>query len=202
MPNGDLTQRQRRVLRYIVDGVRQRGRAPTFPEIRNCFGFASDNAVTRHLKALETKGYITRRGAPLGLQVNWDRVWDLFGIPILGRVPAGIPRLAEAEFQGTLGPEDLYPTGEGLFALEVQGESMVGEGIRPGDIVIIREDVEAKIGDIVVALVEDYDEEATVKRLAKRNGEYYLDPANPAYEPIRLNGGRIIGRVIRVIREL
>lgn len=202
MDLGDLTQRQSRVLRYIVDGVRKRGRAPTFREIRNRFGYASDNAVTRHLKALEAKGYITRRGAPLGLQVNWDRVWDVLGVPILGRVPAGAPRLAEAEFRGSLAPDDVYPAEAGVFALEVQGESMTGEGIRPGDLVIIREDVETRIGDIVVALVEDYDEEATVKKLAKRNGEYYLDPANPAYEPIKLNGGRIIGRVIRVIREL
>lgn len=202
MHHGDLTRQQFRILRYIVESVRQRGRAPTNKEINQKFGFSSPNAVNRHLKALDAKDYIVRRGAPLGLQVNWDRVWELLGIPILGRVPAGTPRLAEAEFRGTLVPDDVYPADEGVFALEVQGESMVGEGIRPGDLVIIREDVEPKIGDIVVAIIEeDYvDAEATVKTLAKRNGEYYLDPANPDYEPIKLNGGRILGRVIRVIR--
>ncbi len=202
MNAGDLTQQQLRILRYIVEGVRQRGRAPTAKEICAKFGFASPNAVTAHLEGLERKGYVERQGAPLGLRLNWDRVWSLLGIPLLGRVPAGTPRLAEAEFRGTLAPDDVYPTGEGLFALEVHGDSMLGEGIRPGDLVIVREDVEPKIGDVVVALVADYDEEATVKKLAKRDGTVYLDPANPGYEPIPLNGGRIVGRVIRVIREL
>jgi len=199
---GGLTDQQARILRYIVETVRGQGRAPTAKEICRKFGFSSPDSATYHLKALAEHGYVERRGAPRGLGVNWDRVWALLGIPLLGRVPAGAPRLAEAEFRGTLAPDDVYPTGDGLFALEVQGESMLGEGIRPGDLVIVREDVEPKIGDVVVALVADYDEEATVKKLAKRDGTVYLDPANPDYAPIPLNGGRIVGRVIRVIREL
>lgn len=202
MDDGNLTRQQLRVLRYIVRTVRRQGRAPTNKEINRQFGFSSPNAANRHLKALEAKRYIVRRGAPLGPQVNWDRVWDALGVPILGRVPAGVPRLAEAEFRGTLTPDDVYPDEDGVFALEVQGESMVGEGIRPGDLVIIREDVEPKIGDIVVAIIEDDEAEATVKRLAKRDGAHYLDPAHPEYAPIPLNGGRILGRVIRVVREL
>ena len=202
MDHGDLTRQQFRILRHIVESVRRRGRAPTNKEINRTFGFNSPNAANRHLKALEAKGYIVRRGAPLGLQLNWDRVWELLGVPVLGRVPAGAPRLAEAEFRGTLTPDDVYPDEDGVFALEVQGESMIGAGIRPGDLVIIREDVEPKVGDIVVAIVEEdaMDAEATVKTLTKRNGEYFLDPANPEFEPMPLNGGRILGRVIRVIR--
>jgi len=198
----NLTQQRSRILRYLVEGVRQRGRVPTTKEICRKFGFASPRAVTKHLQALEAEGYVERRGAPLGPQLNWDRVWEVLGIPILGRVPAGTPRLADAELRGTLTPDDVYPAEEGVFALEVQGESMTGEGIRPGDLVIIREDVEPKVGDIVVAVIEeDYmDAEATVKKLAQRDGKYYLDPANSEYEPIPLNGGRILGRVIRVIR--
>lgn len=202
MEGNRLTPQQLRILRHLVDSVRRHGQVPTTAEVCRKFGFASPRAVTKHLQALEAKGYLERRGAPLGPQLNWDRVWDVLGVPILGRVPAGTPRLAEAEFRGALTPDDVYPDEDGVFALKVHGESMVGAGIRPGDLVIIREDVEPKIGDIVVATIEDYEEEATVKTLAKRDGAYYLDPANPAYDPIPLNGGRILGRVIRVIREL
>ncbi len=204
MGTDELTPQRLRILRYLVEGVRRHGRIRTTTEICRAFGFASPRAVTKHLQALEADGCLERRGSPRAPQLNWDRIWELLGVPILGRVPAGTPRLADAEFRGTLTPDDVYPDEAGVFALEVQGESMVGAGIRPGDLVIIREDVEPKIGDIVVAIIEedDVDAEATVKTLAKRDGRYYLDPANPDFEPISLNGGRILGRVIRVIREL
>jgi repressor LexA len=196
---GDLTQRQFQVLKYVFEQVRRKGRPPTVREVCDRFGFSSTGGARRHLYALEKKGYLTRSGAHRGLELVWPKVWRLFGIPIVGRVPAGTPRLADAEFLGTLTPEDFYPEEEGLFALRVQGESMVGAGILPGDVVIVREQPTADPGDVVVALIED---EATVKRLARRRGKLYLEPANPRYEAVELDGGRILGKVIKVLRDL
>jgi len=193
-----LTPKQHRVLRFLFEQVREAGRPPTLREICAHFGFASDRAARDHLKALEHKGYLSRTPSARGLELSWERVWQLFGIPILGRVPAGKPSLAEAEFIGALSPDDLYPSGPGLFALEVRGESMKDAGILPGDRVIIREQATATPGQIVVALI---DNEATIKTLALRDGALILEPANPAFEPIPLNGGRIVGRVIQVVRK-
>jgi repressor LexA len=195
----ELTQRQLQVLKYVFEQVRRKGRPPTVREVCDRFGFSSTGGARRHLYALEKKGYLTRSGAHRGLELVWPKVWKLFGIPIVGRVPAGTPRLADAEFLGTLTPEDFYPEEEGLFALRVQGESMVGAGILPGDVVIVREQPTADPGDVVVALIED---EATVKRLARRRGKLYLEPANPRYEAVELDGGRILGKVIKVLRDL
>jgi repressor LexA len=198
---GDLTRQQYRVLRYLFEEVRRRGRPPTVREICGRFGFRSTGGARRHLEALEKKGYLSRprTGAHRGLDLVWPKVWKLFGIPIVGRVPAGKPRLADAEFLGSLTPEDFYPEGEGLFALKVEGESMTGAGLLPGDVVIVREQPTAEPGEIVVALIED---EATVKRLAQRAGKLYLEPANPKYPAVELDGGRILGKVIKVLRDL
>jgi len=195
----DLTQRQYRVLKFIFEQVRRKGRPPTVREVCDRFGFTSTGGARRHLYALEKKGYLARTGVHRGLELVWPKVWKLFGIPIVGKVPAGTPRLADAEFLGTLTPEDFYPEGEGLFALRVQGESMVGAGILPGDVVIVREQPAADPGEIVVALIED---EATVKRLARRGRKLYLEPANPRYEAVELDGGRILGKVVKVLRDL
>ena len=196
---GNLTRQQYRVLKFIFQRVRREGRPPTVREICEHFGFSSTGSARVHLRALEKKGYLTHRGVHRGLELVWPKVWGLFGIPIVGRVPAGRPRLADAEFLGTLTPEDFYPEEEGLFALKVQGDSMVGAGILPGDVVIVREQPTADPGDVVVALIED---EATVKRLSRKGGKLYLEPANPRYEAVELDGGRILGKVIKVLRDL
>ncbi len=198
MDQPPLTPKQHDVLAFVFQGVRGAGRPPTLHEICAHFGFASDRAARDHLKALERKGYLRRAGVARGIELVWERVWRLFGIPILGRVPAGKPGLAEAEFVGALSPDDVYPTGPGLFALEGRGERMKDAGILPGDRVIVREGAEASPGEIVVALIDD---EATIKFLAERKGKRYLEPANPDYGPIELNGGKIVGRVIQVVRR-
>lgn len=194
-----LTPPQHRVLRFLFEQVRAVGRPPTLREICAHFGFASTGTARDHLKALKHKGFLSSDGSARGIDLVWDRVWQLFGIPILGRVPAGTPSLAEAEFIGALSPDDVYPTGPGLFALEVRGESMRDAGILHGDRVIVREQSTANPGEIVVAVVEG--DEATIKTLTQRGKQLYLEPANPEFEPIPLNGGRIVGRVIQVVRK-
>lgn len=196
---GELTEKQYWVLKYIHQQIRTAGRPPTQREIRDQFGYAHASGAQRHLGALERKGYINRTGAHRGLELVWAKVWPLFGIPLYGRVVAGKPALAEENIEYTFTPQDLYPEGEDVFALRVEGDSMVDEGIREGDIVLVRRQREAAPGDIVVAIKDD---EATVKRYARRNGREYLEPANPAYEKLSVDGWRIVGVVIQLVRRL
>lgn len=202
---GDLTERQFQVLRFLFRFWRRRGKPPTIAEICGHFGFASTRSAFDHLRALERKGYIDRVLGSRGIEIR-EKVWELFGLPILGRVPAGEPRLADAEFLGVMTPDDFYPQEEGLVVVKVQGESMVGAGILPGDYVVVREQPTADPGDIVLAAAREEagegEVEVTVKRLARRDGELYLEPANERYEPIPLDGGRILGVVIKVHRDL
>ena len=203
MEMGGLTKKQRSVLSYVFEQVRAKGRPPSLQEICERFGFASNRSARDHLAALERKGYLTRGGSHRGFELVWSKVWSLFGIPILGRVPAGTPTLAAAEYEGTIAPDDIYPAdAEGTFALRVKGDSMKEAGILPSDLLIVREQPTADDGDIVVAAVEDFEEEVTVKRLTQRGGVLYLEPANPRYEAIELNRGRILGKVIWVIRRV
>ena len=196
MEIGHLTPKQFRILSYVFEHWRARGRPPSFAQIKERFGFAAVKAAEDHVSALQRKGYLKR--TPRGIEVQ-AKVWQLFGIPIIGSVPAGAPRLADAEFLGTLTPEDFYPVESGLFALKVQGDSMKDAGILSGDLVIVREQPTADLGEIVVALIHD---EATVKRLIKRGSKFYLEPANPDYTSAPLNGGKVLGKVIQVLRKL
>lgn len=198
----DLTPTQQKVLTFIFRKVSVGEPVPSFGEIADRFGHRSRRAAYKHVEALERKGYLRMTGDVRGLRLR-EKAWQLLGIPILGKIPAGKPA-SEAEFLGALTPFDLYPQGEGHVALRVAGRSMVRAGIFPNDYVIVRRDVETHSGDIVVAQVDDLHGDATVKRLAERNGELWLEPESddPSLEPIALNGGRIIGKVVRVHREL
>jgi len=127
------------------------------------------------------------------------KVWDLFGIPLIGRVAAGRPILAQENYEGTLKPEDIYPRGDGIFALRVQGDSMRDAGILDGDWVFVRHQEDADPGQIVVAVKDD---EVTLKRLIQERGKRSLEPANPAYQRVPLDGWCIEGIVIEVVRKL
>ena len=156
-----------------------------------------------HLGALEIKGYLRKLpGKSRGLvPSNWSKLLRaefLLPIPILGRVPAGGPLLAEENIEGSLDLSEEF-AGKKTFALKVHGDSMIEAGICEDDLVVVRSQDEAEPGEIVVALV---DGEATVKRLERRNGKLWLQPANPRYEPIPVAGDtRVIGKVIGVIRS-
>ena len=201
---GELTERQHQVLKFIVEMIEERGLPPTIREIGERFGISSTLGVWRHLQALEKKGFIKRwEGRARGIEPIWEQVRKLFHgphhIPLVGRVAAGAPILAVENIEGFLSLEELFPE-EGDFALRIQGDSMKDAGILPGDIVVVRQQPAADIGEIVVALVNE--EEATVKRLAQIEGELYLEPANPRYRPIPAEGAQIVGKVVGVIRRL
>ncbi len=195
-----LTTRQREVLKYLYQSIRGRGASPTIREICSRFKISSPGSAHKHLRALEAKGFLSLSGLHRGVELDRFKCDQLFGIPVLSHISAGKPRVGDDELHETLTPEDLFPSEEGLVGVRVTGDSMAGAGILPGDICLVRKQGQAQPGEIIVAVNEEG--EATIKRLAKRRGRLYLDPANEKYEPIELNGGRIFGKVIKVFRDL
>ncbi len=209
--NSTLTQRQKEVLEFIISHIEQYGYPPSIPEIQEKFSFKSPNAVSDHLEALEKKGYIARRPhksrgievlvqSKLGNNINEENVSE---VPIVGRVSAGTPILAEENLEGTLFVDrSLVRDPKGVFALRVQGESMVNAGILDGDFVLVRQQPVAEQGEIVVVLIED---EATVKRFYKDKNKVRLQPENDTMNPIVVDSQessvRIIGKVVGVIRK-
>lgn len=190
-----LTTRQQKLLAFIIEHSRSKGYPPTIREICRAFGFGSTGTARDHLRALEAKGWLrTLRGKSRGLvPQHWLR-----SLPVLGRVPAGSPLLADENIEGSVDLSREF-NGQNLFALKVQGDSMANAGIHDGDLVVVRAQDHAEAGDIVVALL---DGEATVKELARRAGKLWLQPANPRYDPIAVGGDtKIAGKVIGVIRS-
>jgi repressor LexA len=197
-----LTPPQQKLLAYIVDSIRGAGRPPTVREICHAFGYRSTGTARDHLHALETKGHLKKLpGKSRGLVPhNWPGILRAAfpPMPILGRVPAGGPLLAEENIEGTLDLSEEF-AGQKTFALKVQGDSMIEAGICEDDLVVVRAQNHAEPGEIVVALV---DGESTVKQLANRKGKLWLQPANPRYEPIAVEGDtKVLGKVIGVIRS-
>ena len=197
-----LTKRQKAIYDFLLSTIREKGFAPSIPEIGVKFKIASTNGVSDHLKALEKKGYIRRVGkraievlSALGAPV----LTAVRDIPLLGRVPAGKPFLSEENSEGLLTiPSDM---GSGkLFALQVKGDSMIDAGIMDGDRVIVKQQGTAENGAIVCALIEG---EATLKRFYEKDGVVTLKAENEKYAPIKVSSGefRIAGRVIGLMRK-
>jgi repressor LexA len=192
-----LTSKQRQVLKFIYDSIKINNLPPTVREIGNHFNFSSTGTVRDYLKALVTKGFIR-------IKANKSRAIEmvreaLFSFPILGKVQAGLPSLAVEEIEGYLNLDSLVFSDDSTFALRVKGDSMIGAGIMPNDLVLVRKQEMAQTGETIVALVED---EATVKCLQRRGADYYLEAANPNYNPILVDQKvSIIGKVISVVRR-
>ncbi len=201
MSRRGLTGRQQQILDYLVREVQQKGYAPSVREIAKALGLRSPSTIHQHLTALEQKGCIRRHGERMrALEVmdkNLIKTGDSVALPLVGRVSAGPPSLAEDYIEEHLEvPRKLLGDVRGCFLLRVRGESMTGAGILPGDIVVVRRQPVAAPGEIIVALIE---EEATVKRLAIDEGTPVLMPANPAYQPIR-GEFQVIGRIVGLLR--
>jgi repressor LexA len=192
-----LSNKQYSILKFMFTFTIDIGHTPTIRQICDHFKYASPRAAHRHVVALKNIGYLTT--SMRGIDLNLDRCWELFGLPVLGKVPAGTASLQEILNLSTLKPSDWFPRGEGYYALEVTGDSMQDAGIREGDIVILDETIEPQPNDIVVASPRD-DEEFTLKQLIKNDNELFLKPANKSYKTIKLNGGRILAVVIGVHR--
>ncbi len=211
-----LTPRQRRILDVIGQALEARGYPPSVREIGERVGLTSSSSVAHQLKALEAKGFLRRDpNRPRALEVlsphgrpreqvvdetgMGDRRPEATYVPVVGRIAAGGPILAEERV------DDVFPlprqlVGEGtLFLLEVRGDSMVDAAICDGDWVVVRQQPDAENGEIVAALL---DEEATVKTFSKKGGTIRLLPQNPAYEPIDGTHASILGKVVTVLRRV
>ncbi len=200
----ELTEKQRQILEFVVDFMEDKGVTPTMREIASRFGFSAPASVRRHLEALEKKGYIRRHeGRARGIEPIRERIrrlfWQRDGIPLVGQVAAGQPILAEENIEDVLQLEGLFPTEQGLFALRVKGDSMIEAGILEGDLLVVRPQPTANVGDIVVALLGD---EGTVKRFGRAGDHIRLEPANKDYLPIITQDARVVGVVVGLVRHV
>ncbi len=197
-----LTARQKAIYDFLLKTIREKGFAPSIPEIGRQFKIASTNGVSDHLKALEKKGYIRRVGKRAIEVVNALGKTVLTAtrdVPVLGKVPAGKPLLSEENIEGILSIPDDMGSGK-LFALQVKGDSMIGAGILDGDKVIVKQQGTAENGEIVCAMING---EATLKRFFKKDGVITLKAENDKYAPITVSEGefRIAGRVVGLMRK-
>lgn len=201
-----LSERQQQVLDYIRDTVNGRGYPPSVREIGEAVGLNSPSTVHSHLNSLVKAGVIRKDPSKPRALVVLDeqapttadgRVRD---IPLLGRIAAGTPILAAEQVESVM-PLPTELVGEGpVFLLEVKGDSMIDAGIHEGDLVAVHSQPDANDGDIVAALVDG--EEATVKRLRRKDGKVFLESENPAYQPMVFTDGvELIGKVVSVLRR-
>ncbi len=219
-----LTPRQQRVLAHIKEAIELRGYPPSMREIGDAVGLTSSSSVAHQLKVLEEKGFLKRDpNRPRALEVflpelmaarrsissadetSFDEtdIGDAMPaatyVPVLGRIAAGGPILAEETYDEVFPlPKQLVGEGQ-LFLLEVSGDSMVDAAICDGDYVVIRQAQTAENGEIVAALI---DGEATVKTFQRKDGRVWLLPHNDAYEPIDGTNASILGKVTAVLRSL
>ena len=201
-----LTDKQDRILKFIVEYVNDKGYPPSIREIGNAFGISSLRGVTVHLDALERKGQIKRASTSRSITVIGQTgatapTRNITMLPVVGTIAAGIPITATENVEGHVPVTlELVHGSPGAFVLEVKGDSMVGDHILPRDLVVIRPQATAENGELVAFLLGD---EATVKRIRFEDGRVRLIASNPKYDPIEVDSedGRVIGKVIGLMRN-
>jgi repressor LexA len=224
-----LTDRQLEVLRFIAQEIEERGYPPTIREIGEALQIASTNGVNDHLKALEKKGFLTRDPVKSRALIPTSQARDVLGgaresnvislgarrearlsgrlveIPIIGRVAAGQPILAQEHVEDTVQVDSFFlGTNKRVYGLRVQGDSMIGDGILSGDYIFVKKQLHADDGEIVVALIDD---EATVKRVYFEGDRVRFQPSNPRMAPIYVRkedfrSTMLLGVVVGVYRKL
>jgi repressor LexA len=204
-----LPDRQQRILVAIRDWVVEHGYSPSTREIGDAVGLKSSSSVSKHLSALEDKGFL-KRGAsvtrPMDVRVFLHETAaaqlsdDSISVPVVGDIAAGTPISAIEHVDDVLSlPRGLVGRGSNVFALRVRGDSMIDAAICDGDMVVIQQSQEAYSGQIVAAMI---DEEATVKVYQRRNGHVFLEPRNPDYPVIDGDKAVILGIVVSVLRSV
>ena len=194
-----LTSREQMTLDYIIETINEKGYSPSVRDVMAAVGYKSTSTVSSCLQKLEAMGYIQKEGGKSrtirveGVSANANRV------PILGRVTAGLPILAEENFDGYVNfvAESVSVPQAELFALRVSGESMIEAGIMDGDVVIVHRREYAENGEIVVAMIDD---SATVKTFYKEDGGYRLQPENSTMQPIYTDRVTVLGKVVASMR--
>jgi repressor LexA len=199
-----LTRRQKEIFQFILDYIQEQGYPPSIREIGTNFGIGSLRGVTVHLDALERKGYITRANTPRSIKVTHEKYQSsnrAVMLPLLGSIAAGEPIAAQEHVEDLIPvPAEMVRNIEHAYLLRVRGDSMVGEGIMPRDLVVVKPQQTANHGDLVAVLIGD---DATVKRIHYDKDATRLMPANPAYDPIVINteDARVLGRIVGLIRD-
>jgi repressor LexA len=208
-----LSSRQERILSFIREFIRKNGYPPTIREIGKAVGISSTSVVNYNLNVLQRRGYLVReREVSRGLRLVGESIGpfpDIVSIPLLGRIAAGEPiPIPESDFP-SFGEEtleltrDIIKEEEGIYALQVKGESLIDALINDGDIVVMKHQKEAENGELVAVWLKEKGE-TTLKRLYLEGDRVRLQPANPFVEPIYVNPAdiEIQGKVIAVIRRL
>lgn len=196
-----LTDRQRQVLEFLKDFSQRKGHPPTVREIMFHFRLKSTKGVKTHLDVLDKKGYIKKTRKARDIEIIGLR--KSFSIPLVGKVAAGSPILAEENIEGSIAVDQGLIREDNAFFLRVKGDSMTGDGILDGDYVLVLPQKNAENGDTVVAL---FGNEATVKKFYRIENAIKLEASNPAYEPIIVQDEdkdfSLIGKVTAIMRFL
>ena len=193
------SDKQTAILEFIRSEIEQKGYPPSVREICSAVGLKSTSSVHAHLTQLEKKGLLRRDPTkPRAMEVLDGPVSRGRSVPLVGRVTAGLPILATENIEDYLVLPQSLQGRDDLFALRVQGESMIEAGIEDGDIVVLRRQETAENGETVVAMIDD---EATLKRIYYEDGHVRLQPENAAMEPIYADEVVILGRLLALFRQ-
>ena len=210
MEDKKLTERERKVLDYIKSQIKAKGYPPTIRELCQSLDIKSTSTAHKDLDSLMRKGYIRKdpvkrralevldKEAPAASAAPERQ--DVVDIPIVGRVAAGTPILAEQNIEEYFPLPAQFVSGGEHFMLNVKGDSMIDAGIYDGDYILIRRQNTARNGEIVVAMVDGFESEATVKTFYKENDHIRLQPENPSMSPIIVDDVKILGLVKGVFR--
>jgi len=202
------SEREQKILTYMKKEIKRKGYPPTVREICNALDIKSTSTVHKDLENLSEKGFIVKDPSkPRALMVkdpdeslSAERT-DVIDVPLVGRIAAGAPILAEEHIDDVFPVPARYIKGVN-FMLTVKGESMINAGIFDGDYILVEQQNTASNGDIIVAMIDGFENEATVKTFYKEDGRIRLQPENDSMSPIIVNDVKILGRVKGVFRYL
>ena len=213
-----LKEREQKILSYMKEEIRTKGYPPTVREICAALGIKSTSTAHKDIESLVKQGYLVKdpskpralmvvdpvsgrqdngAGQENGISQLRD---DVIDIPVVGRVAAGTPILAEQNIEDTFPLPARYASSGTNFMLRVHGESMIEAGIMDGDLILVQQSETASNGEIVVAMIDGFESEATVKTFYKENGHIRLQPENSSMSPIIVKEVRILGKVKGVFR--
>ena len=204
MSTGKMTDKQREILEYMKEQILAKGYPPSVREICTAVGLKSTSSVHSHLETLEKNGYIRRDPTkPRAIEIVDDSFQnisrrEMVNIPMLGKVAAGQPLLADDNINGYFPLPVEYVHNKQTFMLTVKGESMINAGIFDGDLIIVEQTSVARNGEIIVALIDD---SATVKTFYKESNYIRLQPENDSMDPIIVQDCMILGKVIGLYRQ-
>ncbi len=198
-----LSERQQAILAFIETFVRENGYPPTYEEIRVALGISTKSLVNHHLEALEAAGCLSRvPNTPRSIRLSRP---ETFRVPRLGHIAAGLPiSFGDSDPDDFIElTRDIVAEQDGLYALQVKGDSMIDALVNDGDVVIMKHQTEARNGEMVAVRLRDRDE-TTLKRFYRENGHVRLQPANPTMPPIIVppTAVEVQGRVVAVIRQV